>query len=241
MPIDRATIELVWSDARLPGGAAPTATTTASPSTTTAPWANDGARLRPRPRARAGRAPTRADFVARVRERVAGGGLCVCALDTELLGHWWYEGRDWLAAVLDEAARQGLALVAPRRRAGAARRPRRAGATCRRRAGARRATCGRGAARRSPTSRGAARDAELRVARRRRAAPTRARVRELLALQSSDWAFLATRDLAGPYARERAAGHRARARRRAGGAPASTTRRSAHLAPYADPAMLLVP
>jgi 1,4-alpha-glucan branching enzyme len=33
--------------------------------------------------------------------------------------------------------------------------------------------------------------------------------RELLALQASDWAFLVSRDLAEPYGRERAAGHRA--------------------------------
>jgi 1,4-alpha-glucan branching enzyme len=32
-------------------------------------------------------------------------------------------------------------------------------------------------------------------------------VRELLALQSSDWAFLASRDTAGPYPLERADGH----------------------------------
>jgi 1,4-alpha-glucan branching enzyme len=32
-------------------------------------------------------------------------------------------------------------------------------------------------------------------------------VRELLALQSSDWAFLASRDTAGPYPLERAVGH----------------------------------
>jgi 1,4-alpha-glucan branching enzyme len=32
-------------------------------------------------------------------------------------------------------------------------------------------------------------------------------VRELLALQSSDWAFLVTRDTAGPYPRERFDGH----------------------------------
>jgi 1,4-alpha-glucan branching enzyme len=37
-------------------------------------------------------------------------------------------------------------------------------------------------------------------------APPRA-LRELLALQSSDWAFLASRDTAGPYPLERAAGH----------------------------------
>ncbi len=34
-----------------------------------------------------------------------------------------------------------------------------------------------------------------------------AAVRELLALQSSDWAFLVTRDISGPYPRERAAAH----------------------------------
>jgi 1,4-alpha-glucan branching enzyme len=52
-----------------------------------------------------------ADFVARVRTRVQDGGVCVCALDTELLGHWWHEGVDWLRAVLDESARQGLPLT----------------------------------------------------------------------------------------------------------------------------------
>ena len=34
-------------------------------------------------------------------------------------------------------------------------------------------------------------------------------LRELLALQSSDWAFLVTRALAGDYPAERAAGHAA--------------------------------
>ena len=39
---------------------------------------------------------------------LADGGLCVCALDTELLGHWWCEGPLWLAAVLEQAASAGL-------------------------------------------------------------------------------------------------------------------------------------
>ncbi len=52
-----------------------------------------------------------AEFVAAVRERVRHGGVCVFAIDTELLGHWWYEGVQWLDAVLDEADRQGLALT----------------------------------------------------------------------------------------------------------------------------------
>ncbi len=66
--------------------------------------------IRPRGRARAGTADAK-EFVAHVRRRVHDGGVCVCALDTELLGHWWFEGPWWLEAVLDEAAREGLALT----------------------------------------------------------------------------------------------------------------------------------
>ena len=48
------------------------------------------------------------DFVQTVRQRLItireerGGrpGLTVAAYDTELFGHWWYEGPDWLAEVL---------------------------------------------------------------------------------------------------------------------------------------------
>ena len=39
------------------------------------------------------------------------------------------------------------------------------------------------------------------------AAPSERALRELLALQSSDWAFLITHGTAGDYPRERAAGH----------------------------------
>jgi 1,4-alpha-glucan branching enzyme len=48
-----------------------------------------------------------ADFVAVVRERLAGlrerhgrPALTVAAFDTELFGHWWHEGPAWLEAVL---------------------------------------------------------------------------------------------------------------------------------------------
>jgi 1,4-alpha-glucan branching enzyme len=54
----------------------------------------------------------------------------------------------------------------------------------------------------------AAREAELEVVRAGPGASTAA-VRELLALQASDWAFLITRKLASSYARERFEGHRA--------------------------------
>ena len=51
-----------------------------------------------------------------------------------------------------------------------------------------------------------ARTAELALVARTGAPPARA-LRELLALQSSDWAFLDHNDLARPYAEQRAAGH----------------------------------
>ncbi len=53
-------------------------------------------------------------FVRRAAERLHGGGLLCCALDTELLGHWWYEGLAWLGAVFREAEAQGVRLVKAR-------------------------------------------------------------------------------------------------------------------------------
>src|SRR4051794_19702944 len=57
------------------------------------------------------------DFVANVAERLDGyvsergrPGLLCCALDTELLGHWWYEGPTWLRAVIEEAQAAGVQL-----------------------------------------------------------------------------------------------------------------------------------
>ncbi|MDQ2896955.1 MAG: DUF1957 domain-containing protein, partial [Actinomycetota bacterium] len=64
----------------------------------------------------------------------------------------------------------------------------------------------------------ALRTAELQLAAAEPAAGVRAR-RELLALQSSDWAFLADRGTAGDYPRERALGHRAALERALAGDP----------------------
>ena len=157
------------------------------------------------------------DFVRRAGERLDAyaaergrPGLVCCALDTELLGHWWYEGPVWLEAVLAEAAAQevpmrtvseALALAEPvERELGAS-------------------SWG------TPKDLSTwdapavaeiaftARRAELRLV---AAAPgigdpdrlARA-ARELLALQSSDWAFQVTRDLAADYPLQRAHGHAA--------------------------------
>ena len=59
-------------------------------------------------------------------------------------------------------------------------------------------------------------------------------VRELLALQASDWAFVVSRDQAPPYGRERAAGHAAALAAGGGDGPRS-------LAPGATAGPLLAP
>jgi 1,4-alpha-glucan branching enzyme len=202
-PIDRATMALVWSE----GGYPSRGRYRNSHGHTTFrhhAWANDG---RPYD-AQAGRAQAgldAADFVARVRDRVAGGGTCVCALDTELLGHWWYEGVEWLAAVLDESGRQDLELttlddaLADAQPAAA---PPELPVTSWGEGGDLRTW----SAPRVAELAFVARTAELRLAAAVVPAPVRA-VRELLALQSSDWAFLAHRGTAGDYPRERFYGH----------------------------------
>ena len=47
-------------------------------------------------------------------ERIGQPALLLAPYDAELMGHWWYEGPDWLGYVLDEAARDpDLAAVDP--------------------------------------------------------------------------------------------------------------------------------
>ncbi|TWP53539.1 glycoside hydrolase family 57 protein [Lentzea tibetensis] len=51
-----------------------------------------------------------ADFVETVvrRLRAVDGGLIVAAYDTELFGHWWHEGPQWLEAVLRALPEAGV-------------------------------------------------------------------------------------------------------------------------------------
>jgi 1,4-alpha-glucan branching enzyme len=231
-PIDRETIELVWSDGGYPSHGVYRdyhAFTVHHHRV----WNNAGETYDPVAACAQARADA-ADFVARTIARLEQGGaalgrpaLAVCAIDTELLGHWWYEGIDWLVAVLEEAERQGLPIVplddALERHAAV---PAPALPT---------------------TTWGTPRDlstwdgpqvgdfawrlraAELRAL----GGPTRPgprALRELLALQASDWAFQATRDLAGPYPRERSAGHLAALDRALAGEEGDGSVR--HLAPF---------
>jgi 1,4-alpha-glucan branching enzyme len=164
------------------------------------PWSNAGAPY-DRDAALALAARHARDFVSGARERLRSGGLLCCALDTELLGHWWYEGPAWLGAVLDEARRQEVEMVTVAEgltMVEAVRRPLAASTW--------------GAGKDLATWDGpqvaelafGARRAELRTVaaaaagHEPRAALARA-ARELLAMQSSDWAFMVTRALAGDY------------------------------------------
>ncbi len=202
-PIDRATMALVWSDHGYPASAAYRNYYALSTHHHRV-WCNDGSPY-DRDAALALAAEHARDFVARASERVSSGGVCVCALDTELLGHWWYEGVAWLAAVVDEAARQGLALTRlddALARHVTAPAPPDLGVS----------SWGEGGDLRTWSGPAVAdlawevRSAELKLLALGHRPGERA-LRELLALQASDWAFMVTRELAGDYPRERACDH----------------------------------
>ncbi len=264
VPVDRATIDLVWNDRGYPadGRYRDYHRHTVHHHN---PWANDGDPYDHRRAVELAREHA-ADFVSRTRERLRragaglpGGGLAVCALDTELLGHWWYEGLAWLTAVVAECDRQGLALVGlddalerhePALLGDLAGRaeplPGRGGVPMTDWGALAVSTWGQGGDLSSWSGPAVAdiafatRAAELAVVRAGARAPDAA-VRELLALQASDWAFMVSRGLAVPYARERLQGHRLgveRALAEGAGADASGLR---DLAVHADRAALLAP
>jgi 1,4-alpha-glucan branching enzyme len=235
VPIDRGTMSLVWSDDGYPSSGAYRDYHHHTVHHHN-PWNNDGGAY-DHVAARALACEHAADFVARTVARLCeanesaprdaplpGGGLVVCALDTELLGHWWYEGITWLRAVVRECARQGLELVRlddalercewPTVSDGHAIAPSgglRVGSE--EPAGWAPITWGNGGDLSTWSGPAVAdmafdvRAAELQVV----AAGERvggAAVRELLALQASDWPFMISREIAAPYAHERFEGHR---------------------------------
>ena len=180
----------------------------------TRPWSIGGGPYGPiaaeqRARAQAGEfLAAAAAKLARFRAERGRAGLLVFAVDTELLGHWWWEGPGWLQQVLAQASAHGIKTV----------------------------TAGEALARHPPQARPlrrstwgehkdlstwdspevadlawAARRLELRLGRAlasglRGAAAERA-TRELLAVQSSDWAFLDRRRQAGDYPFQRSTDH----------------------------------
>jgi 1,4-alpha-glucan branching enzyme len=259
VPVDRATMALVWSEDGYPASGAYRDYHHHTVHHHN-PWSNDGGAY-DHASALALAREHAADFVARTLERLRaagelagaggagggeaglpGGGLVVCALDTELLGHWWYEGLPWLRAVVEECTRQGLELVRlddalervePVRLSPEDPFP---------------GTCSWGTGGDLSTWSGpavadmafASRAAELEVV----AAGERvagAAVRELLALQASDWPFMVSRGLAGPYPRERFEGHRQALLRGLGQGPEEDPPGPRNLAAGVDRRLLLTP
>ncbi len=156
------------------------------------------------------------EFAAAVAARLAAHlgragspGLLTFAIDTELLGHWWWEGPIWLEAVLERLPEHGVRAV----KLGEARADHRPEPR-----GARRSSWGEHKDLRTWDSRPVAefvrgaRRLELRILRevgagRLRGAALERAARELLAVQASDWAFLDYRKQAGDYPYSRVLSH----------------------------------
>jgi 1,4-alpha-glucan branching enzyme len=216
VPIDWQTVELVWTNES--GYPADPRYRDYHRGTVhhMRPWSNGGDSYSREAAAAAAREHAR-DFVARAIARLDGyaaergrPGLLCCAFDTELLGHWWYEGLGWLREVVAEASAQGLSLSTV---SGALERVEPVEREL------------------APSTWGtdkdlstwdspavaeiafAARTAELRTvaaAAGGGAGPALERAaRELLALQASDWPFQLTRGLSDDYPLRRIEGHRA--------------------------------
>jgi 1,4-alpha-glucan branching enzyme len=212
--IDWPTVRLVWSDEGYPSDGTYLEYHRLSPNGVRL-WSISGT---PYDAAAAGKraAEHAASFLAAVRDRLerhrsdsGRRGVCVFAVDTELLGHWWAEGPIWLREVIRGAELDGVRLLtlpqAMRQHDAEPRPPREA-------------SWGEGKSLEtwdSPTVADlvwATRRSELRLLRalsRRAIEPPSAEraARELLALQSSDWAFMDHRGQAGDYPYARATAH----------------------------------
>ena len=213
VPLDRKLIELVWSDGGYPSGPAYRDHHGLTSNHHKA-WSNDGLPYDQRRAAEAVRLDAKA-FVAQVLQRLAKASgsvrepLAVVAADTEFFGHWWHEGVDWLWAVMTEAELQGLEIerlddaLARRRQTLPAPDPLPV------------TTWGRNRSLETWSGPKVAdlawrtRRAELALRHAGRASANPAALRALLALQSSDWAFLADGERTGDYPRERADAHAA--------------------------------
>ena len=212
--IDWPTVRLVWSDQGYPSDPAYLEYHRLSANGMRL-WSIGGTPYDPAVAAKRA-AEHAASFLAAVRDRLerhradrGRRGLCVFAIDTELLGHWWAEGPTWLGQVLKGAELDGVRLLTlPQalREHEPEERPAHEG------------SWGEGKSLETWDSPAvsdlvwATRRSELRLLRALgtrklgREAALRA-ARELLALQSSDWAFMDHRGQAGDYPYTRATAH----------------------------------
>jgi 1,4-alpha-glucan branching enzyme len=245
--IDWPTVRLVWSDGGYPSDGAYLEYHRLSVNGMRL-WSISGAPYDP-PAAAKRAAEHAASFLAAVRDRLerhraerGHRGLCTFAVDTELLGHWWAEGPIWLSEVLKGAVVEGVRLLtlpqALREHEGEDR-------------PVAEASWGEGKSLETWDSPAvsdlvwATRRSELRLLRALGlrtvdgASALRA-ARELLALQSSDWAFMDHRGQAGDYPYVRATGH-AQALLEAIDSPEAVDARVRNLAPDLSLAPLLEP
>jgi 1,4-alpha-glucan branching enzyme len=236
-PIDRELIDVVWGEGGYPAAAA-----YRDDHHRTArahrPWANDGSVYDPE-RARARARDDGAAFAERCAARIAGGGLCTLAFDTELFGHHWHEGPLFLEAFVEACADRGVPLVPlDDALAEVQAEPWPAGldaATSWGQPPTLWTWSGAQVARFAHDQRRAELDVVARGAR-----VDERTARALLAVQASDWAFLESRALSGPYAVERLERHLTELGAALSGAPDPGTSPGA-LAPHLRLAPLLEP
>jgi 1,4-alpha-glucan branching enzyme len=153
--------------------------------------------------------------LADLRERDGRPGLVVAAYDTELFGHWWYEGPQWLEAVLRRLPEAGVRVttLAGAIEAGHVGEPRELPASSWGSGKDWRVWDGEQVADLVDESRHV-QDRLVHLV-DKCGGPFRDPVldqlaREALLVTSSDWAFMVTKDSAAGYARRRAAEHTAR-------------------------------
>lgn len=211
LPIDWQMVKLVWTEAGYPAAAPYRSTFVRSihglmpHDNAGGAWTEAGARAQ---------ASAHADsflraLVARLeffRDERGAPGTSVFAIDTELLGHWWYEGPWWLESVVDLAPSYGVELVTLGALADSAEPVERAIV---------RSSWGKD---KDLSTWDSPKVARIAFAQRRAELEFEQAVRvggrdlgeaerELLALQASDWAFMESGDRAGDYGRERFGEH----------------------------------
>lgn len=237
VPIDWRTVELVWNERGFPAASVYRSTFNRTVHALM-PWDNERRPYDPAV-ARAQAKRHAGEFLRSVRARLDdyaserdGDGLCVVAVDTELLGHWWYEGPWWLQAVCEQAAAADVRMTTLE------------DALTRREPVTRELSIASWGERKdlstwdSPVVADLAwstRAAELKLfdllghhGAGAADGPLLRAARELLALQSSDWAFMDKRRTAGDYARRRHAGHLAAFERAIAAVSQSTGSGGAH-------------
>jgi 1,4-alpha-glucan branching enzyme len=133
-----------------------------------------------------------------------------CALDTELIGHWWYEGTAFLAEVLNRIGERGVEMVTLPQ--GLERIEPVTGRELELSSWGREKDLSTWDSPRVAEFAFKARKAELQTLAAAAKAGSRSpalerAARDLLALQASDWSFITTYELAGDYPRRRVEGH----------------------------------